>query len=137
MAVALSIVIYKGSPIDSAMYRHTVLFLEFPDTTTMLFHITGASGLFQSEARPGGNPLKSKKFADKIPVGKIHGQEKDVIESTIQSIGVNNSDLSWNCQNWVGDALKTLSYKGWITNEARSNAIDSMAEIIVDAPDDL
>lgn len=136
MAVALSIVIYKESPIDSAMYRHTALFVEFPDNTTVILHIIGASGFFHIEARPGKDPSKSRRFVLKILVGEIKGQKKDVIESVIQSTGVNNTDTSWNCQNWVGDALRTLSDKGWITNDARSNAIDAMAETFVNMPDD-
>ena len=137
MAASISIIIYKGSPIDGSKYRHTALFLESPDTTTLLLHVTGASGFFQAEVKPGKDPSQSKKFVEKILVGKIQGQGKDAIESAIQSTPVNNSDPSWNCQNWVGDVLEKLSDRGWITNDACSKAIDAMAEIIVDAPDDL
>lgn len=136
MAASLSIVIYKGSPIDSSNYRHTVLFLESPDNTKRILHATGASGFFQVEVKPGKEPSTSRRFVKQIPVGKINGQGKDAIESTIQSTPVNNWDPSWNCQNWVGDAMKKLSDRGWITNDARSKAIDAMAEIIVDAPDE-
>ncbi len=136
MAASLSIIVYKGSPIDASEFRHTSLFLEFPDTTTLLIHVTGASGFFQAEVTPGEEPTKSKKFIKKIPVGTIMGQAKTAIESTIKVTPINNSDRSWNCQNWVGDALKKLSDRQWITSDARSEAIDAMAEIIVDAPDE-
>jgi hypothetical protein len=136
MAVSLSIIVYKGSPIDAPEYRHTALFLEFPDTTTLLVHVTGASGFFQPEVKPGENPTKSKGFIKKIHVGSIQGQTKAVIESTIKVTPVNNSDRSWNCQHWVGDALKRLSDRQWITSDARSKAIDAMAEVISDAPDE-
>ncbi len=136
MATSLSVIIYKGSPIDASKYRHTALFLEFPDKTTRLLHVTGASGFFQTEVKPGEDPSKSKKFVKKILVGKIQGQEKAVIQSTITSTPVKNSDRSWNCQNWIGDALKKLSDRRWITSDARSDTIDAMADVIIDAPDD-
>lgn len=136
MATSLSIIIYKGSPIDASKYRHTALLLEFPDKTTRLLHVTGASGFFQTEVKSGEDPSKSKKFVKKILVGKIQGQEKAAIQSTITSTPVKNSDRSWNCQNWIGDALKKLSDLRWITINARSEAIDAMADVVIDAPDE-
>ncbi|OXV10819.1 hypothetical protein Egran_01417 [Elaphomyces granulatus] len=136
MAASLSIVIYKGSPIDASEFRHTALFLEFPEATTLLIHVTGASGFFQAEVRPGEEPTRSKKFIKKIFVGTITGQTKTAIESTIKFTPIDNSDRSWNCQNWVGDALKKLSDRQWITGGAFSKAIDAMVEVIIDAPDE-
>ncbi len=78
----------------------------------------------------------SERETNKSSVGDIQGQGKAAIESTIKSTPVNNSDRSWNCQNWIGDALKKLSDQPWITNDPRSKAIDAMAEVIVYAPDD-
>ncbi len=136
MAASLSIILYKGSPIDASKYRHTVLFVEFPDNTTLLLHVIGASGFFEAEVKRGEDPFKSQKFVKQIPVGTIQGQGKVAIESEIKSTPIDNSDPSWNCQSWIGDALKKLSDSGWITSDARSNAIDAMAEVLVDAPDE-
>lgn len=136
MAVSLSIIIYKGSPIDASQYRHTALFLEVPNTSPLLLHITGATGFFQAEVKLGEDPSKSKKFVMKIPVGEIQG-EKTAIESTIKSVVINNTDRSWNCQNWIGDTLEKLSDQQWIPSDACFKAIDAMAGVIVDAPDDL
>ena len=135
MATSLSIIVYKGSPIDASKYRHTALFLEFPDTTNLLIHVTGASGFFQAEVKSGENPTKSKKFVKKISVGKIQGQTKVAIESAIKVTPINNSDRSWNCHHWIGDALKKLSDRRWITSDSRSKAIDDMAEEVTNAPD--
>lgn len=136
MAVPLSIIVYKGSPIDASKYRHAAILLDFPDTSPLLLHVAGANGFFQAEVKLEEDPSKSKKFVMKIPVGEIQGQKKVAIESTIKSVVINNSDLSWNCQNWIGDALKKLSDQQWITSDARFKAMDAMAEVIVDAPDD-
>ncbi len=73
-AASLSIIIYKL--VDSSEYRHTALFLESSDTTTLLLHITRAraSGFFQAEVKPRKDPVKSKNFDEKIEVGKIQAR---------------------------------------------------------------
>jgi len=136
MAARLSIIAYRGSPVDAPEFRHTALFIEFPNNETLLLHITGASGFFATESKSGEEPTRSNKFIKKISVGVIQGQERANIESTIKATPIKNLDRSWNCQNWIGDALKRLSDQRWITPEARSAAIDAMAEVIIDAPDE-
>lgn len=93
-----------------------------------------AASLNLSQTR--GISIKEQKNRLKIPVGKIQEQGKDAIESTNQSTIVNDLDPFHNCQNWVDDALEKLSDQEWIINDACSKAIDAMAKIIVDAPDD-
>ncbi|OAL36193.1 hypothetical protein AYO20_04607 [Fonsecaea nubica] len=41
-----------------------------------------------------------------------------------------------NCQNLVGDALKAISDKAWITTEERSSAIGKMVDVIMEAPEE-
>lgn len=136
MPASLSIIVYKGSPVDASEYRHTALLIEFSDSTSLLIHITGASGFFQGEVKENQDPSKSQKFVRKIPVAKIEGQSKDAIRTRIRATPIKNSDRSWNCQNWIGDALKTLSDQQWISKTARQTAINTMAEAVVDAPDE-
>lgn len=83
-----------------------------------------------------GISIKEPKNRLKIPVGKIKEQGKDAIELTTQSTTVNDLDPFYNCQNWFDDALEKLGDQEWIINDACSKAIDAMAKIIVDAPDD-
>lgn len=136
MVTSLSVLIFRGSPVDASKYRHTALFLEFPDKTTWLLHVTGASGFFRIEAKLGEDLSKSTSFAQIILIGNIQGEGKTAILSAITSTPVKNSDSSWNCQHWIGDALKELSDRGWITSDTRSQAINAMADVIIEAPDE-
>ncbi len=136
MSAALRIIVYKGSPVDASEFRHTALFLEFPDKSTLMIHVIGPNQFYQTEVKSGVDPAYSKKFIKKISVGTIQGQTKAAIESRIKATPVKNSDRSWNCQHWIGDALKRLADQKWISGGARSAAIDAMAEVIADAPDE-
>ena len=82
------------------------------------------------------DPTKSQKFVGRIAVAEIHGQTKNAIQSRIMATPIENSDRSWNCQHWVGDALLRLSNVGWITTAARKAAVDTMAGVVTDAPDE-
>ncbi|MCJ1458674.1 hypothetical protein MMC28_009048 [Mycoblastus sanguinarius] len=136
MAASVSIIVFKGDPVDPSELRHTALFLEFSDSTTILLHVIRVGGLFQTEFKAGENPESSETFIKKILVGEIKGQSKATIESKIKTTPVNGSDVSWDCHNWVDDALKKIEKEGWITSDARSKAIDDVVDAIVDAPDE-
>lgn len=81
-----------------------------------------------------GKPMDSDKFIKKILVASIQGQTKDTIEPTILSTSIQNSDRSWNCQHWVGDASTKLVQMGWITSGERFNGINDMAGVVAEAP---
>ena len=136
MSASLSIVIYKGSPLDASEFRHTALFVEHSDGSSLLLHIVGTTGMFQPQVRQNENPATSKTFIRKIVVANIQGQTKDAIQSRVMTTPIQNSDKSWNCQNWVGDVLTGLSKVAWISAAARRAAVDTMADVITDAPDE-
>jgi len=136
MSASLSIIIYKGSPVDAPEFRHTALFLEIPGSNSLLLHIVGTSGIFQPQVKQNEDPSKSQKFVRRIAVAKIQGQSKNAIQSRIMATPIKNSDKSWNCQHWVGDALTRLSNVGWISPATRKTAVDTMASVVIDAPDE-
>lgn len=136
MSASLSIIVYKGEPIDAPDYRHTALFLDTPGNESVLLHVVGGAGFFQPQIVAKDDPAASVKFVSKIEVAKIHGQSKDSLQSTIMATPVKNTDRFWNCQHWVGDALLVLSKTGWISSAARKKAVDDMVDVIVDAPDE-
>ena len=136
MEAALSIIVYEGSPVDAPEYRHTALFLDISGQSTTLLDIKGAIGFFRVETRSAVDPIDTMKFIKKIPVGVIQGQTKLAIEEEIKSTPLLNTERGWNCQSWVGDALTKLSDRHWITDDERLTAIDVMAGVIVEAPDE-
>lgn len=136
MDACLSIIVYRGDPVDLRATRHTALLLTFDDNTTTLIHATGAPGFFQVETTEQVQPRKSTRFAKAIDVAKITGMSKDLIRSTIAATPTVNNTRDWDCQKWVGDVLTKLSNLGWIDPTARSNGISHMVDATMEAVDE-
>lgn len=136
MDARLSIIVYRGDPVDLPRTRHTALFVIFADNSTVLIHATGAAGFFSVEQRPQAQPRKSQNFEQDIPVATIGGKTRAEVQSTIAATPTNNSTHDWDCQKWVGDALTRLSNLGWITGEAESDGISKMVDVLWEAKDE-
>ncbi|KAF7513872.1 hypothetical protein GJ744_006486 [Endocarpon pusillum] len=136
VTVTLSIVVYKGDPVDAMEYRHTALFAEFSDGTNTLLHITGESGFFAFDGRPNQVPVESQNFVKQIYVATIPGVTRDGFISTIRTIPIDNQNRSWNCPHWVGDALNHIAAAGMITQEVASKVVLDMVDIVFEAKDE-
>ncbi|OAL35372.1 hypothetical protein AYO20_05423 [Fonsecaea nubica] len=144
MAPRIYIVVYKGDPVDLQKTRHTALFIYDDDDNDDddrgngdILHVAGAAGLFVFERRHDENPEKSRTFVRQFPVEPIiNSPTKQQLITEITATPVNNSTHSWNCQIWIGDALGRLVGAHWISTQTASNAISSMAAVIVEAKDE-
>lgn len=134
MEATLSIVVFKGDPIDIQSNRHTALFVEMKDGSSLLVHIVGAVGMFAKEVQENVEPTKSQKFLRKIHVAKLLGKTRGQIRSQLSSTPI-QSGRDWNCQNWVGDTLREISDKAWIKGHDRSSAIQKMVDLVMEAPE--
>lgn len=105
------------------------------DGSSLLVHIIGTVGLFSKKVKDDVYPTKEEGILTKIHVAKLVGRTKAQTQSQLDSTPI-KSGCDWNCQNWVGDALKGISGKGWISSEARSSAIDKMVDVVLDAPEE-
>ncbi|KAL4919708.1 Pyruvate/Phosphoenolpyruvate kinase-like domain-containing protein [Aspergillus aurantiobrunneus] len=136
----LFILIYKGDPLDYSEYRHTALYFHFASSTRSIMHVVGCPGLFRFVNNIDTDPSSIGLLAKVVPVTEIPTSiGEDSICETVSRTPIRNGrlDLDWNCQNWVGDALARLVERGWITPENRGHAIDRMADICLEAADDL
>jgi|SRR5271155_6051877 len=136
MDAHLSIIVYRGDPVDLQKTRHTALFVTFADNSTVLIHVAGAAGFFSIEQMPQAQPRNSNNFEKDIPVATIKGKTKAQVQSTIAATPANNSTHDWDCQKWVGDALTRLSNLGWITSQAKSDGISKMVDVLLEAKDE-
>lgn len=138
MAPRLYIVVFKGDPVDLQKTRHTALFISEDDQRYGdLLHVTGAAGTFGFERRQQVDPAGSRTFIKKIAVGPLtNGPTKQQLISRITATPINNSTRSWNCQNWVGDALVRVVQGNWISSKSKSDAISAMADVIIEAEDE-
>ncbi|KAL4923130.1 uncharacterized protein BDV17DRAFT_296665 [Aspergillus undulatus] len=139
MPQKLFILIYKGDPLDYSEYRHTALYFHFASGSRSIMHVVGCPGLFRFSHNIDTDPGSVGILAKVVPVTEIPTDiGEDSICETVTRTPIRNGrlDLDWNCQNWVGDALKRLVERGWITSEVREGAIDKMADICLEAGDD-
>ncbi|KAL2863141.1 Pyruvate/Phosphoenolpyruvate kinase-like domain-containing protein [Aspergillus lucknowensis] len=126
-------------PLDYTEYRHTALYFHFASSARSIMHIIGCPGLFRFAHNINIDPSYLGDLAKVVPVTEIPTSiGEDSICQTVSRTPIRNGrlDLDWNCQNWVGDALKRLVERGWITVEQRGNAIDKMADACLEASDD-
>ncbi|KAJ5130467.1 uncharacterized protein N7515_006506 [Penicillium bovifimosum] len=134
MTTQISILVYKGVPVDFTKYRHTALHAQYPTGESDWLHVVGAHPFFKFQ-KDSQNPSSEPPIAS-IPVSTApESVSKFVIHMACASTPVRNRnrDRDWNCQNWVGEALAELVKVGCLTEEERRLAIGEMVEIILEA----
>lgn len=134
MPTHISILVYKGVPVDFTKYRHTALHILYNEAEQDWLHVVGAHPFFKFQKDPQ-NPISEEPIA-RIPVCRApESMTKVMIHLACINTAVRNGngDRDWNCQNWVGEALSELVEIGCVTVEERSVAIGRMVEVILDA----
>ncbi|KAJ6096237.1 hypothetical protein N7486_006983 [Penicillium sp. IBT 16267x] len=118
MATTISVVVFRGDPIDWAMYRHTALHVQYADGEDTILHVTGAHPFFEY------TPMNSHpKDLNLIMVASIlvstlsDSITKSMIQTACAATSARNDPrhVYWNCQNWVGEALTRLVAIGCVT----------------------
>ncbi|CAI7644862.1 unnamed protein product [Penicillium glandicola] len=127
MAIKAFILVFRGDPLDYTKFRHAALHFEFPNGTTCAMHVEGAPGIFEFVPLDNYYPEKSRSLVKKIPVVELPDWVDEVsFKGLISRTPVNNGELDWNCQNWVGDALARM----------RALAIGLMIDVCLEAQDE-
>lgn len=147
----LSVIVFRGDPIDATMFRHVGLLLEHleegidgtPHATiahTTFLQVTGSAGGFERDESPAstcGDPRENELFAGIVHVATTPatGASDRRLRNAIWATAVNNAEASWNCQNWVGDALNSCVGAGLVLADQVDGAIDGMTDLILQATD--
>jgi hypothetical protein len=135
----LSIIIYQGDPVDLMESRHTALYIEYSNGRNVLSHVVGTQGSFTFDERwDNTDPTTSRHFARKVVVGTFGAGFEDLtVRNAIAGTRVNNRENSWNCQVFVGDALKQVhNHVPELTNDIILTAINGMTDAIMEATDE-
>ena len=79
----------------------------------------------------------TKEIAKIIPLAAIPDSiTPGAVRMAVMSTPINNGDMDWNCQNWVGDVLGRLVRKGMLSDEDRERGGDLMVEGVLEARDE-
>ncbi|KAJ5293754.1 hypothetical protein PENANT_c002G09753 [Penicillium antarcticum] len=139
MPTQLSILVYKGIPVDFPKYRHTALHALYNKDTgdNEWLHVVGAHPFFKFQKDPQ-NPISEEPIVW-IPVCTVpESVTRAMIHAACSRTAVRNepSNWDWNCQNWVGEALAGLVDVEAVSEEQRGLAIGVMADVILEAEDE-
>lgn len=135
----ITVAVFRGDPIDWAMYRHTAIHVRYEDGEDTILHVTGAHPFFAYSPQNGTPEDTGLKVEGLIPVSSpLDKFTKSVIQSVCSQTPVRNDAFhqDWNCQNWVGEALARLVAIGCVTAQERSDALDKMLDVCLEAEDE-
>ncbi len=135
--IHISIIVYKGSPLDYSQYRHTALWLRFADgSPPLLVHVVGPSGGFEFESRESSKPWESQRYANIVDVGTltVAATSAQTVRA-LRSVPINNRDREFDRQKWVEDALKRFKNAGHLSTESYDKGVDGMVDAIAEAED--
>lgn len=139
---SLSIAVFKGDPIDAYIYRHVGLYLQTFRGDILVHHqfleTSGATGSFVKQDVPEWDPFQDAGSCGHVQVAKklpMTSETDRTLRNTIWSTPLKNDDRSWNCQNWVGDALQRCVDASCLTRGQMDCALDRMVDILLEATD--
>ena len=137
-AASLSILIFKGEPLDYQRYRHTSLHITFPDPQEPLVaHAVGPPGEYEFQIREPYDSIESQGIVRTVKVGSslvsvVHDQMIDIL----RAVPVRNWDAEFNCQIWVEAALRRLRDLRLVSGEDYTRGVDGMVDAISEAEDE-
>lgn len=136
--IYVRIAVYKSEPLDYQKFRHVALWFEFDNgVDSVIIHIVGPNQGYQLEAREQYDPVKSKLFEKEVKVGWITADlTKSQLIAFVSRTPIDNVSREFNCQMWVGEALKLLAEGGYIQKAEYLSAVDTMIDITMEAKDE-
>ncbi|KAI9674494.1 MAG: hypothetical protein M1817_001832 [Caeruleum heppii] len=157
---SLSILIFRGEPLDLRSTRHSALYLSNDQSVTkgsasacptalppcppgdaLILHVTGGHGFFALQENSDIDPRRNEDFHCEIPVFSFpaSGLKFDLareVTDVIKRTPINNKERDWNCQTWVAEALGRCAEMGLITREGVDAAVDQMVDVLMEVPED-
>ncbi|OTB09289.1 hypothetical protein M426DRAFT_7302 [Hypoxylon sp. CI-4A] len=135
----LWILIFRGYPRDIQSARVTELCIVFDDNESrnLTIRIKGQHPSFSVEEVWDQPPARTRPhFYRRLAITTVesHSELDMRLRDAIISTHVNNTELDWTCQSWVGDVLTTLQDERIITDEEGDNALNGMVNYIARAP---
>ncbi|KAI8624855.1 hypothetical protein F5Y19DRAFT_284661 [Xylariaceae sp. FL1651] len=136
----LWILIFKGQPRDIQSTRVTELYIAYneDESTNVTIQIQGEHPNFRvNEVWNQPLPRLRPNFYRRLAVSTLTttGEEFDTrLRDAIWSTPVNNTELDWSCQSWVGDVVTVLQEMNLITAEEGDNALNGMVNYLSQAP---
>ncbi|GAP84492.2 hypothetical protein SAMD00023353_1100080 [Rosellinia necatrix] len=136
----LWILIFKGQPQDHQSTRITELYIAFDEdeATNVTIQLRGEYPNFKvheewNQPLPWMRPNFYRRLA--VSTFVTTGKELNMrVRNVIRDVPMNNTELDYSCQSWVGDVVTVLQDANLITAEEGDNALNGMVNYIWQPP---
>ncbi|EOD45705.1 hypothetical protein GTA08_BOTSDO03033 [Neofusicoccum parvum] len=144
-ALVVSILVFKGEPLDYQRHRHTALSFRplFPEDAggpgALVVHITGPPGElgFQVYDRYDASRDPGRTLVKDVMVGTLRKEaSKAEVVQLLAGVPIENWDREFNCQSWVEKGMRKLREIEWVSEEEFEQGLDGMIECILEADED-
>ena len=137
-SACISIIVFKGEPLDYQQYRHTSLHVSLPDEQDpFVAHTVGLPGEYEFQIREPYDSTKSQGIVRTVRVGdSLAAIKRAHMVEILRAVPVRNWDAEFNCQIWVEAALRRLRDLRVLSGEAYADGVDGMVDAIAEAEEE-
>ena len=135
---SISILVFKGEPLDYQRYRHTSLHISFTDDQDpFVAHAVGPPGEYEFQIREPYDSTESQGIVRTVRVGDLLVSVGRVqMIDVLRAVPVRNWDVEFNCQIWVEATLRRLRDLRLLSSEGYTEGVDGMVDAIAEAEDE-
>lgn len=90
-----------------SMYRHWAFYID-DDTNPTILQVKGSPGHRRYEELNHQNPAPDESLYEMQQVGTISKSQIKAVKAFAEGLEVKNTQLSWNCQDWVLEMIEEL-----------------------------
>lgn len=122
----VSLCIFRGTPLDTAISRPTgILLTRGPFTSYMT--VLGTLGVFAFSERLDYDPRKDKMLAGAVTLGELpRDVGYEAVKVVVQTVRIREKDPEFSCQTWCAEVLERFVELGWMTGERREMGVEGM-----------
>lgn len=135
---SISVLVFRGEPLDYQRYRHTSLHISFTDDQDpFVAHAVGPPGEYEFQIRETYDLPESQGIVRTVQVGNpLLSIGRAQLIDLLRAVPVRNWDAEFNCQIWVEAVLRRLRDMRLLSSEAYTEGVDGMVDAIAEAEDE-
>lgn len=135
---SISVLVFKGEPLDYQRYRHTSLHISFADDQdAFVAHAVGPPGEYEFQIREPYDSTESQDIVRSVKLGdSLASVGRTPLIEILRAVPVRNYDAEFNCQIWMEAALRRLRDMHLLSSEAYTEGVDGMVDAIAEAEEE-
>jgi len=134
----ISVMVYKGEPLDYQQYRHVAIWIRFGDgSESALVNIVGPNKDYKTEVSYGNNPADGRSFLKEVQVGwTTTPMPAASLVTFIWQTPIDNSTTDFDCQKWVALALQRLAQSRYLGEAECRNGVNAMVDATLEGAEE-